>query len=144
MAPRLSRRQVLGLGLGALSAAQSRRAAANNEGGKLHGLSAFGELKYPAAFHHFDYVNVDAPKGGTFSQLVGSGGSTFDSFNAYIVKGDSASEMNLTFASLMARALDEPDAVYPLAAEELSVSPDGLVFVFHLRPGTRRHRDRCG
>jgi hypothetical protein len=74
MAPRLSRRQVLGLGLGALSAARLRRAAANNEGGKLHGLSAFGELKYPAAFHHFDYVNVDAPKGGTFSQLVGSGG----------------------------------------------------------------------
>jgi microcin C transport system substrate-binding protein len=46
MAPRLSRRQVLGLGLGALSAARLRRAAANNEGGKLHGLSAFGELKY--------------------------------------------------------------------------------------------------
>ena len=47
--------------------------------------------------------------------------------------------MNLTFASLMARALDEPDAVYPLAAEELSVSPDGLVFVFHLRPGIVFH-----
>ena len=70
-----------------------------------HGLSAFGELKYPADFRHFDYVNVDAPKGGMFSQLVGAGGSTFNSLNAYIVKGDVANDMNLTFASLMTRAL---------------------------------------
>ena len=28
-----------------------------------HGLSAFGELKYPADFKHFDWVNPDAPKG---------------------------------------------------------------------------------
>ena len=40
---------------------------------ELHGLSAFGELKYPADFPHFAYVNLDAPKGGMFSQLVGSG-----------------------------------------------------------------------
>lgn len=139
MALRLSRRHVLGLGVGALSAARLRPAAANGEGAKVHGLSAFGELKYPADFHHFDYVNADAPKGGTFSQIVGSGGSTFDSFNAHIVKGDAASDMNLTFASLMTRALDEPDAVYPLAAEELSVSSDGLEFVFRLRPGIVFH-----
>ena len=30
-----------------------------------HGLSLFGDLKYPADFKHFDYVNPDAPKGGT-------------------------------------------------------------------------------
>ena len=47
--------------------------------------------------------------------------------------------MELTFASLMARAFDEPDAVYLLAAEELSVSPDGLVFRFRLRPGIVFH-----
>ena len=56
---------------------------------KLHGLSAFGELKYPADFPNLSYVNPDAPKGGMFSQLVGSVGSTFNSLNAYIVKGDS-------------------------------------------------------
>ena len=74
-----------------------------------------------------------------FSQLVGSGGSTFNSLNAYIVKGDTASGMNLTFASLMARAFDEPDAVYLLAAEELTVSPDGLIFRFRLPPGIVFH-----
>ena len=134
-----SRRHVLGLSLGALSATQFRSAVANDAGTRIHGVSAFGELKYPADFHHFDYVNVDAPKGGVFSQLVGAGGSTFDSFNAYIVKGNTATDMNLTFASLMARAFDEPDAVYPLAAEELTVSSDGLLFRFRLRPGIQFH-----
>ena len=135
----LSRRHVLSLGAGALSAASIRPALAADAGVTAHGLSAFGELKYPAGFHHFDYVNVEAPKGGTFSQLVGSGGSTFNSLNAYIVKGDAANNMSLTFASLMTRALDEPDAVYPLAAEELSVSADGLLFRFRLRPGIQFH-----
>ena len=107
------RRHVLRLGAGAVGAAWLRPALANDAGTKVHGLSAFGELKYPADFRHFDYVNVDAPKGGTFSQLVGAGGSTFNSLNAYIIKGDVANNMGLTFASLMTRALDEPDAVYP-------------------------------
>ena len=135
-----SRRHVLGLGAGALSALHLSRAhAAEENGTKVHGLSAFGSLKYPADFPHFDYVNADAPKGGTFSQLVGSGGSTFDSFNSFIVLGDAANGMYLTFASLMARAYDEPDAVYLFAAEELEVSSDGLVFVFKLRPGITFH-----
>ena len=135
-----SRRHVLGLGVGALAAARLRSGAARTMAAKtLHGLSAFGELKYPADFPNLAYVNPDAPKGGMFSQLVGSGGSTFNSLNAFIVKGDRANGMELTFASLMARAFDEPDAVYLLAAEELSVSPDGLVFRFRLRPGIIFH-----
>lgn len=135
-----SRRHFLGASAGALAALRlSPAGAADQAGRKSHGLSAFGTLKYPADFSSFDYVNTDAPKGGTFSQLVGSGGSTFDSFNAYIVLGDAAADMSLTFASLMARAYDEPDAVYLFAAEELEVSSDGLVFVFRLRPGITFH-----
>ncbi len=134
-----SRRHVLGVGALALAAALFRPARAENAVSSVRGLSAFGELKYPAGFDHFDYVNVDAPKGGVFSQLVGAGGSTFNSLNAFIVKGDAASDMGLVFASLMARALDEPDAVYPFAAEEVTVSADGLVYRFRLRPGIRFH-----
>jgi microcin C transport system substrate-binding protein len=134
-----SRRHVLALGAGALAAARFASAHADNGGSKRHGLSAFGELKYPADFSQFGYVNAEAPKGGMFSQLVGSGGSTFNSLNAYIVKGDRASDMDLTFASLMTRAFDEPDAVYLLAAEELTVSSDGLVYRFVLRPGITFH-----
>ena len=40
-----------------------------------HGLSAFGELKYPADFKHFDYVNPDAPKGGRARRTIGTGGA---------------------------------------------------------------------
>ncbi|MET0679232.1 MAG: extracellular solute-binding protein, partial [Bradyrhizobium sp.] len=138
MAP-LSRRHVLALGVGALSVARFKSAVAADSGKAAHGLSAFGELKYPANFQQFDYVRADAPKGGIFSQLVGSGGSTFNSLNAYIIKGDVANDMGLTFASLMARAFDEPDAVYPLAAQEVTVSPDGLVYRFRLRPGIQFH-----
>ena len=43
-----------------------------------HGLSLFGELKYPAGFKHFDYVNPNAPKGGTV-RMIAFG--TFDNFN---------------------------------------------------------------
>src|SRR3954462_961037 len=69
----LSRRHLLALGAGALSAASFKPAAAD-AGKAAFGLSGCGERKNPGDFHHFDYVNADAPKGGMFSQLVGAGG----------------------------------------------------------------------
>ena len=51
-----------------------------------HGISLFGDLKYPADFKHFEYVNPDAPKGG---RLVESMLGTFDSLNPLIVRGGS-------------------------------------------------------
>ncbi len=65
----LTRRHALGLGIGALSASRFRPAAADNGGTEMHGMSVFGDLKYPADFKHFDYVNPDAPKGGSFSTI---------------------------------------------------------------------------
>ena len=126
----LSRRHVIGLGIGAVGASWLRPAAAAEEATEAHGMSAFGDLKYPADFHHFDYVNVSAPKGGLFSTIP-SGRAynqsflTFNSLNAYILKGDGAQGMGLTFAALMARAGDEPDAMYGLAAKSVAISPDG-------------------
>ena len=66
----LSRRHVLGLGVGRAErglapAGDAHRSRATES----HGMSAFGDLKYPADFHHFDYVNPDAPKGGLFSTI---------------------------------------------------------------------------
>jgi microcin C transport system substrate-binding protein len=134
---------VLGLGVGALTAAQFRPAAADN-GVEMHGMSAFGDLKYPADFRHFDYVTVGAPKGGFFSTIP-SGRSynqsfqTFNSLNAFVMKGDGAQGMGLTFAALMARAGDEPDAMYGLAAKSVAISPDGLIYRFTMRPEARFH-----
>lgn len=99
-----------------------------------HGLSAFGDLKYPADFQNFDYVNPDAPKGGSLSMIGTAGLITFDTFNGFILKGDPAQGLDYLFDSLMTRALDEPDAVYGLIAKSAEVAEDGKSVVFHLRP----------
>ena len=128
---RLHRRELLALGAGAVAAgivapAQVQNAAAAAEEVERHGMSAFGELKYPPGFKHFDYVNPDAPKGGTFSQIgpnkqYNQNFLTFNSLNTFILKGDAAQGMDLTFASLMGPSTvfnpthDEPDAIYASA-----------------------------
>jgi len=99
-----------------------------------HGLSAFGVLKYPPGFSHFDYVNPDAPKGGRLSMIGAAGRITFDSFNNFILKGDPAQGLGLLFDSLMTRAFDETDAIYGLVASSAEVAPDGKSVVFHMRP----------
>src|SRR3984893_6682663 len=109
-----------------------------------HGISAFGDLKYPADFKHFDYVNPDAPKGGMFSQVAptrifNQGLLTFNSLNSFILKGDAAQGMEYTFASLMARAYDEADAMYGLAARAVQISPDRLTYRFSMRCGINFH-----
>jgi microcin C transport system substrate-binding protein len=139
----LSRRHVLGFGIGAIGAAWLRPALADT-GTEAHGLSVFGDLKYPPDFHHFDYVNLAAPKGGLFSTIpsVRSNNQsyqTFNSLNAFILKGEGAQGMDLTFTALMARAGDEPDAMYGLAAKSVQISPDKLVYRFRLRPEARFH-----
>ncbi len=102
-----------------------------------HGLSAFGELKYPADFKHFEYVNPDAPKGGQLS-MIGSGGRiTFDSFNDFILKGDAAQGLQFLYDSLMVRSGDEPDAVYSLVAATAELADDGRSVTFRLRPEAR-------
>ena len=50
----------------------------------VHGLSAFGDLKYPADFRHFDWVNPDAPKGGTLALTSSQDKTSFDSLNRFI------------------------------------------------------------
>ena len=64
---------------------------------------------------------------------------TFNSLNSYILKGDAAHGMELTFATLMARAADEPDAMYGLAARAVRISDDGLTYRFLMRPEARFH-----
>jgi microcin C transport system substrate-binding protein len=140
---KLTRRHMLGLGIGAFGAAWLRPALADT-GAEVHGLSVFGDLKYPPDFHHFDYVNPAAPKGGLFSTIpsVRSNNQsyqTFNSLNAFILKGEGAQGMDLTFTALMARAGDEPDAVYGLAARSVQISPNRLVYRFTVRPEARFH-----
>ncbi len=99
-----------------------------------HGLSAFGELKYKKDFTHFDYTNPNAPKGGKLTTVGTEGRTTFDSLNAYILKGESAQKLELLFDSLMVRAFDEPDAIYGLVAQSADVADDKMSVTFKLRP----------
>ena len=98
-----------------------------------HGISVFGELKYPADFTHFDYVNPEAPKGGKISLIGPAAIETFDSFNGYILRGDPAQGFDLMFDSLMARAADEPDAMYGLVARTAEIADDRMSVSFTLR-----------
>lgn len=101
---------------------------------KRHGLSAFGDLKYPANFKHFEYVNPDAPKGGHLHTLGNTSVLTFDNFNLVLRKNNRAEGLELLFDSLMVRASDEPDAVYGLVAHSAEIAPDKKSVTFYLRP----------
>jgi microcin C transport system substrate-binding protein len=144
----VTRRDTLALGAGALASAVVRPAQAQDPkaelGSERHGMSAFGDLKYPADFKHFDYVDPKAPKGGLFSHIgptraFNQNFLTFNSLNSYILKGDGAQGMQLTFATLMAAASDEPDSMYGLAARAVQISADGLTYRFLMRPNLRFH-----
>lgn len=111
---------------------------------EVHGLSAFGDLAYPPDFKHFSYVNPNAPKGGTLSlQIKQAGGNqnfdTFNTLNIFVLRGDGAAGMDLTYDTLMAGSGDEPDALYGLVARAVRISPDELTYRFVLRPEARFH-----
>lgn len=133
------------LGAGAFGASVIRVPGADAQSAQsFHGLSIFGDLKYPADFQNFDYVNAQAPKGGLFSTVPSSRAynqsfQTFNSLNSYILKGDGAAGMGLTFSPLMVRAGDEPDAMYGLIAKSIAVSADKLIYSFTIRPEARFH-----
>jgi len=144
----LNRRHVLGLGIGlgigVLGPNRLRPAHAAEGAAEAHGMSVFGDLKYPADFHHFDYVNLSAPKGGLFSTVpsvraYNQSYQTFNSLNAYILKGEGAQGMDLTFAPLMVRAGDEPDAMYGLVAKSVQISDDKRTYRFTLRSEAKFH-----
>lgn len=102
-----------------------------------HALTLYGEApKYPADFRHFDYVEPDAPKGGTLRQ---AGFGSFDSLNPFINKGVAADEIGLVYDTLTRHGLDEPFSEYGLLAEKIERAPDNSWVRFHLRPEARFH-----
>lgn len=111
--------------------------AAMAEDTEQHGLSLFGSLKYPAGFERFDYVNPEAPKGGTLRYAsIGS----FDSLNPFIVKGRSAAGIStFLYDTLMTSSMDEPASEYGLLAESVSHPEDYSSVTFKLRPNAKWH-----
>jgi len=134
-AARLLRRAVTLVALGCVTLVAP--AAAQNEDWR-HGLSLFGDLKYPAGFKHFEYVNPDAPKGGTVRQIAFG---TFDNFNLAVagVKGSLAMGLGMIYDSLMTSALDEVSSEYGQIAEAVRHPADFSSVTYRLRPEARWH-----
>ena len=127
-----------------LPASVSRAFAANPAEEKLHGLSAFGRLKYGAGFKHFDYVNPEAPKGGQFNfsppnWFFNEDTQTFNTLNCFVLKGDAPPRMEMCFDTLMVSALDEPDSIYCHLAEWVQISKDRNTYTFGLRKQAKFH-----
>lgn len=96
-----------------------------------HATSLLGEPKYPAGFAHFDYVNVDAPKGGLV-RLDEQG--SFDTFNPILPEGEPATGLGLVYETLTETPLDDTNASYGHIAEAWAYPPDYSSTTFRLNP----------
>jgi microcin C transport system substrate-binding protein len=124
------------LGLGALIVALSGWAGLVRAQDVIvaHGISTFGDLKYPADFPHLDYVNPDAPKGGEIAEWAPGG---FDSMNPYSVKGRAAALATAPFETILTGVSDEIGSAYCLLCTTLEYPADRSFVIFNLRPEAR-------
>lgn len=103
--------------------------------------SLIGESKYGANFQHYDYVNPNAPKGGTLNSVVPG---TFDSFNPYVVQGSPAAGLvgfggGLLYDTLMEQATDEGSTSHPLIADAYKYPDDYSSATYRLDPRAKWH-----
>ena len=111
--------------------------AANAAVHKSHAITLYDEApKYGPDFKHFDYVNPNAPKGGTF-RIAPTQESSFDSFNPFIAKGNAISTGSVE--TLMVSSEDEPFTNYGLIAESVEWPDDRSWVIFNLNPKARWH-----
>src|SRR3954447_1102227 len=128
-------RRRLAILLAVLSLTLPAALGAADENGR-HSLAMYGEPKYGKDFPHFDYVDPEAPKGGSVT-LSALGG--FDTLNPYTIRGVAAAGIGDIFDTLMVEALDEPFTQYPLVAETVEVPSDRSWVAFTLRAQARFH-----
>jgi len=117
-------------------AAQAREPAANPSW--RHGLSLFGDLKYPPGFKQFDYANAGAPKTGTVRQIAIG---TFDNFNVVVagVKGALVTGIDFIYDTLLVPAMDEVSSEYGLLAEAVRYPEDFSSASYRLRAEAKWH-----
>ena len=109
--------------------------------GPSHGFAYFGDLKYPKDMKHFDYVNPNAPKGGTVKQAEVF---TFTNLNPYVDKGVLAVSMDpristMTHEPLMKKSEDELSSYYGALAESIEVAEDYSWVTYTLRENAYWH-----
>jgi len=98
------------------------------------GISQYGKPKYPDGFAHFDYVNPNAPRGGTLVLPNPGQRTSFDKFNPFTLRGITAPGIDLMFESLAEGSADEVSSIYGLLADDIQVAKDHQSVTFHIRP----------
>jgi microcin C transport system substrate-binding protein len=105
-----------------------------------HAYAQFGDIKYPAGFTHFGYVNPAAPKGGEIRMVPPTRPTNFDKFNPFTLRGTAPYGLGiLLIESLLTGNLEEPTTAYGLLADDVVVAPDKLSATFHLNDKARFH-----
>ena len=105
-----------------------------------HAYGQFGDIKYPAGFAHFGYVNPSAPKGGEIVLVPPTRQSNFDKYNPFTLKGSAPPALSgLLFDTLLTGTLDEPTTAYGLLAQDIQVAADKKSVTFELNPAARFH-----
>ena len=103
---------------------------------KASSIAMNGSPKYADGFSHFEYVNPEAPKGGT-ARLSSIG--SYDSFNAFISKGVTASGLGMIYETLTTGSSDEAFTEYGLIADQIEYPEDRTWVIYHLNPRARFH-----
>jgi microcin C transport system substrate-binding protein len=110
--------------------------AAQEEPEAVHGIAMHGDAMYPPDFEHFDYVNPQAPKGGTLRMAVVANG--YDSFNPFVIRGIAAADVSTyVYDTLLVASDDEPFSAYGLIAESLETPEDRSYVIYNLREEAR-------
>ena len=105
-----------------------------------HAYGQFGDVKYPAGFAHFSYVNPDAPKGGEMVLVPPTRQSNFDKYNPFTLKGSAPPAMlGMLFDTLLVGNMDEPTTAYGLLASDIQVAADRKSVTFQIHPQARFH-----
>lgn len=103
----------------------------------VYAIAQFGAPKYPPGFKHFDYVNPDAPKGGTLVLANPSRLTSFDKFNPFTMRGNAVPGIGMLFESLTTGSSDEVASAYGLLADDIAIAPDRLSVTFHINARAR-------
>jgi microcin C transport system substrate-binding protein len=105
-----------------------------------HAYAQFGDIKYPAGFSHFEWVNPNAPKGGDIELVPPLRITNFDKYNPFTLKGTAPPGLNaLVFETLLTGTMDEPATAYALLAEDVEVAADKLSATFRLDARAKFH-----
>lgn len=105
-----------------------------------HALAMYDDVKYPADFTHFDYVNPDAPRGGSI--VLPAVGTSFDTLNPFVLRGTPAAGVTMIYETLTEPSLDEPFTQYGLLAETIATPKDRSFVEYRLREAARWHDGR--